>query len=239
MKKTDLNNKQIKESAKINDFENNAKVETTKKLKTNLVDETDSKSLERESQKDYVRVVKHNEISLSSRSKNLINTALNTETGKKFMQSKGYTETDIKDIFSFKTIVDMYSSITIPSFEKPFLFQYAKYNSERDNGTVFEISDISEIQIRNCILDNKNYKDSELSGLFLKDNRLFITDNKNVLRVVSIKETISIYHIVQRVNTLKNERIRLKNVSDRLKAFEKKQSEKLQSEKDKKAALTK
>ena len=196
-----------------------------------------SKLEQRESAKSLVRVAKANEVSLSSRTKNLLKVATETQTGKEYLSLHGFTVDDAKNIFTVPTVLGMYSSLSIHTKElKEFqdFFKFAKYNKERDNGT-FLSNDltIESIKTKISILDIKRFRLSTFDSMYVDSGKVFIRDNKDTLYVAEQIETISIFHIVQKINSYRNEVQRIASVEQRKKDFEQKKLSKEQSTKDK------
>lgn len=199
-----------------------------------------SKLAQRESAKSLVRVAKANEISLSNRVKNLLNVATTTETGKEYLSLHGFTVDDAKSIFTVPNVLGMYTGFSISTKElKEFqdFFKFTKYNNERDNGT-FLASDltIESIKTKISILDIKRFRTSAFDTMFIDSGKIFIRDSKDTLYVAEQINTISIYHIVQKINSYRNEVQRIATVELRKKDYEKAQKEKEQSEQDRKKA---
>ena len=199
-----------------------------------------SKLEQRESAKSLVRVAKANEVSLSNRVKNLLQVATETQTGKEYLSLHGFTVEDAKGIFTVKNVLGMYSSLSIETKElKEFkdFFQFRKYNKERNNGT-FLANDLTveSIKAKISILDIKRFRLSSFDSMFIDSGKVFIKDSKDTLYVAEQIETISIFHIVQKINSYRNEVQRIAQVEKRKKDFEKAQKEKEQSERDKEAS---
>lgn len=203
-----------------------------------------SKLEQRESAKSLVRVAKANEVSLSNRTKNLLKVATETETGKDYLSLHGYTVEDAKKIFTVPTILGMYSSFSISTNElKEFqdFFKFTKYNKERNNGT-FLSNDLTveSIKAKISILDIKRFRLSTFDTMYVNKGKVFIKDKKDTLYVAEQINTISIFHIVQKINSYRNEKQRLAAVEQRLKDSEQRKKQKEQSAKDKeKSAKTK
>ena len=200
-------------------------------MKTNV-----SKLQRRESRKNVVRIAKANEISLSSRVKNLLNVATTTESGKEYLKYEGLTIDDAKNIFTVPNVIGMHTSLSIDTKELPKFkefFQIRKYNSERDNGT-FLSDDITIDDVKKdiSILDIKRFKLSAFESMFIESGKVFI-EHKGIKYVFNQIQTLSIYHIIQKIGSYRDERQRIAAVEQRLKNFEQKKKAKEQSAKDK------
>ena len=199
-----------------------------------------SKLAQRESAKSLVRVAKANEVSLSNRVKNLLQVATETETGKEYLSLHGFTVEDAKSIFTVKNVLGMYSSFSIDTNElEKFqdFFKFVKYNKERDNGT-FLANDLTleSIKARISILDIKRFRLSTFDTMYVDSGKVFIKDSKDTLFVAEQIVTISIFHIVQKINSYRNEKQRIAAVEQRKKDHEERKRQKEQSKKDKEKA---
>jgi len=203
-------------------------------MKTNV-----SKLQRRDSRKNVVRIAKANEISLSNRVKNLLNVATITESGKEYLKYEGLTADDAKSIFTVPNIIGMYSSLIINTKELPKFkefFQLRKYNKDRDNGTfLYDSIAISDIKKDISILDVKRFKLSVFENMFIENGKVFI-EHKGIKYVFEQIQTLSIFHIVQRIGSYRDERQRLAAVEQRKKDYKKAQKAKEQSAKDKQKA---
>lgn len=202
-----------------------------------------SKLEQRESAKSLVRVAKANEVSLSNRVKNLLQVATETNVGKEYLSLHGFTVEDAKNIFTVPNVLGMYSGFSIDTKElKEFkdFFKFTKYNKERDNGT-FLANDLTveSIKTKISILDIKRFRTSAFDTMFIESGKVFIKDSKDTLYVAEQIVTISIFHIVQKINSYRNEVQRIAQVEQRKKDFEKAQKEKEQSKRDKEKAQSK
>lgn len=204
------------------------------KEKTNVKAIDIAKLKQRESRKAFVQYAKRIETSLSQRVKILRETATETSVGKDFLSLHGYKVTDAKDIFNVPNILGMYSSFEIKSLDnfKEFV-QFRKYNKEKDNGTIFDIKDIKDIDAKISILDIKRFRLSAFENMYLENGKVFIKDRKDTLYVACQVETLSMFHIVQKLNSYRNEKSRLEQVETRLKEHAKKQAQKEQAKADK------
>lgn len=198
-----------------------------------------SKLQRRESRKNVVRIAKANEISLSNRVKNLLSVATTTESGKEYLKLEGLTVEDAKDIFTVPNIIGMHTSISINTKELPKFrefFQLRKYNVKRDNGTFLcDNIKIDDIKTSISILDIKRFKLSTFENVFVENGKVFI-EYKGIKYVFEQIQTLSIFHIVQKIGSYRDERQRLAKVEQRLKDFEQSKKAKEQSKKDKEAA---
>lgn len=202
-----------------------------------------SKLAQRDSAKSLVRVAKANEVSLSNRVKNLLQVATETNVGKEYLSLHGFTIDDAKSIFTVKNVLGMHSSLSIDTKElKEFrdFFQFRKYNKERDNGT-FLANDLTveSIKTKISILDTKRFRLSTFETMFIDKGKVFIRDRKETLYVAEQINTISIFHIVQKINSYRNEVQRLAAVEQRKKDFDQSKKAKEQSKQDKEKAAAK
>ena len=201
-----------------------------------------SKLQRRDSRKNVVRIAKANEISLSNRVKNLLNVATTTESGKEYLKFEGLTVEDAKSIFTVPNIKGMHTSLSIDTKELPKFrefFQIRKYNQERDNGTFLHDNiTIDDIKADISILDIKRFKLSVFESMFIENGKVFI-EHKNIKYVFEQIQTLSIFHIVQKIGSYRDERQRIAQVEQRKKEFEERKKAKEQSKRDKEAAAKK
>ena len=227
MKKESLHSEQVSE---VKNLINN-------KEKTNVKVVDLAKLEQRESRKAFVHYAKRIETSLSQRVKILRETATSTEVGKNYLSLHGYKVDDVKDIFNVPNILGMHTSFAIKKLDnfKEFV-QFRKYNKEKENGTIFDIKDIKDVDAKISILDIKRFRLSTFENMFLKDSKVFIKDKKGILYVACQVDTISMFHIVQKINSYRNEKNRLQQVETRLKEHAKEQAKKEQAKKDREQA---
>ena len=198
-----------------------------------------SKLERRDARKNVVRIAKANEISLSSRTKNLLKVATTTQAGKEYLKYEGLTNEDAKSIFTVPNIKGMHSTLIINTKKlekfKEF-FQIRKYNEKRDNGTfLYDTVSIDDIKTDISILDYKRFRTSPFENMFIENGKLFIV-HKDIKYVFEQIETISIFHIVQKIGSYRDERNRIAAVEQRKKDYEQRKKQKEQSAKDKQKA---
>ena len=219
------------------DHVNEVKNLINKKAKTNIKVIDIAKLEQRESRKTFVQYAKRVETSLSQRVKILREAATETEIGKNYLSLHGYKVDDAKDIFNVPNILGMHTSFAIKKLDgfKEFV-QFRKYNKEKENGTIFDIEDIKDIDAKVSILDIKRFRSPAFENMFLKDGKVFIKDKKDTLYIACQIETISMFHIVQKINSYRNEKARLEAVEYRKAQYAKEQAKKEQAQKDKEQA---
>jgi len=210
-----------------------------KTINVNVSNVNVSKLERRKARKNVVRIAKKNEVSLSSRTKNLLKVATETESGKQYLKYEGLTAEDAKNIFTVPNIKGMHSTLIIDTKElerfKEF-FQIRKYNKERDNGTfLYDGITIDDIKTDISILDIKRFRTSSFENMFIENGKLFIV-YKDIKYVFEQIETISIFHIVQKIGSYRDERQRIATVEQRKKDYKERKKQKEQSAKDKQKA---
>lgn len=201
-----------------------------------------SKLQRRDSRKNVVRIAKANEISLSSRVKNLLNVATTTESGKEYLKYEGLTVENAKSIFTVPNVIGMHSSLSIDTKELPKFkefFQLRKYNKDRDNGTFLcDNITIDDIKKDISILDIKRFKLSAFENMFVENGKVFIM-YKGIKYVFEQIQTLSIFHIVQKIGSYRDEKNRIASVEQRKKDFDQSKKAKEQSKRDKEKAAAK
>lgn len=195
-----------------------------------------SKLERRDARKNVVRIAKANEVSLSSRVKNLLQVATATNSGKEYLKLEGLTVDDAKNIFTVPNVKGMHSTLSIDTKELPKFrefFQLRKYNDKRDNGTfICDNITIDDIKKDISILDIKRFKLSTFDNMFIENGKVFIM-HKDIKYVFEQINTLSIYHIIQKIGSYRDERQRIASVEKRKKDYEQKKKAKEQSAKDK------